>query len=144
MRVFLDANVLFSASNTGSSIHGLVASLKRQSACVTNAHATEEASRNLQAKRPAWLSEFLALSTGIERAEVLVDVSDSGVQDKDKPILGGAVAAHCTHLVTGDRQDFGALIGQAYRGVRIVTPKMLADELVELGLADAPTPPPRP
>ena len=135
MRVFLDANVLFSASNAGSPLHDLVTSLIRRSSCVTNSHAIAEATRNLDVKRPGWLIEFRSLVSRIEKIDSLADVSDAGIKDKDKPILGGAVAAQCSHLVTGDRRDFGHLMGKTHHGVRIVTPKMLADELVQLNLA---------
>ena len=53
---------------------------------------------------------------------------------KDVPILGGAVAGNATHLLTGDQQNFGIYFGKTVQGVKIVSPKLLADELVRLGL----------
>ena len=53
---------------------------------------------------------------------------------KDVPILGGAIAGSATHLLTGDERDFGALYGKTIQGVKIVSPKMLADELRDEGL----------
>jgi len=53
---------------------------------------------------------------------------------KDVPILGGAVAGNATHLLTGDQQDFGIYFGKTVQGVKIVSPRMLADELVRRGL----------
>lgn len=35
--------------------------------------------------------------------------------------------------VTGDERDFGHLFGKKVQGVKVVPPRMLADELVKLG-----------
>jgi len=48
---------------------------------------------------------------------------------KDQPILGGAIAGHATHLLTGDERDFGEFWGKTIRGVKIVSPRMLVEEL---------------
>ena len=48
-------------------------------------------------------------------------------------ILGVAVSAKVTHLLTGDERDFGHLLGQTVQGVVVVSPRMLAEELVRLG-----------
>jgi len=48
---------------------------------------------------------------------------------KDVPILGGAIAGHATHLLTGDERDFGKYWGKTIQGVKIVSPRMLAEEL---------------
>ena len=53
MRVFLDANVLFSASNGGSNIARLIALLTERGTGVASDVAVEEARRNLALKRPA-------------------------------------------------------------------------------------------
>jgi hypothetical protein len=49
---------------------------------------------------------------------------------KDRPILGGAIAGHATHLLTGDERDFGRFWGKMVRGVKIVSPRMLAEEVL--------------
>ena len=66
MRVFLDANVLFSASNAESNIARLIAGLGKRETVVTCDLAVEEARKNLQLKRTAWLSTFEALLCDIE------------------------------------------------------------------------------
>ena len=53
---------------------------------------------------------------------------------KDVPILGGALAAQADYLLTGDEKDFGRFFGEMIDAVKIVSPKMLAEELTELGL----------
>lgn len=58
-------------------------------------------------------------------------VTDMGIDLalKDRPILGGAIAGKATHLLTGDERDFGRFWGKTIQGVKIVSPRMLADEL---------------
>lgn len=58
MRAFLDANVLFSASNAGSNIARLIVWLSEEGTGVTDRLAVEEARRNLALKREAWLPTF--------------------------------------------------------------------------------------
>jgi uncharacterized protein len=50
---------------------------------------------------------------------------------KDGPILLAAIAARCTHLVTGDRKHFGPYFGKAIQGVNVM---MVRDYLVVRGL----------
>lgn len=136
MKVFLDANILFSAALPGSKLRGMIQTLLRHSACVTNRHAREEAERNLQIKRPDCVRELRDLLTRIPIHEGLAELAAVEIRDKDKPILAGAINAGCSHLVTGDKRDFGHLFDRNVQGVRIVTPRTLADELVTLGLAE--------
>ena len=52
----------------------------------------------------------------------------SRIAPKDAPILAAAVEAHCHVLATGDRADFGALLGRRMRGTVV----MLPAEAIEL------------
>jgi predicted nucleic acid-binding protein len=54
---------------------------------------------------------------------------EAGLPLKDVPILGGAIAGHATHLLTGDERDFGKLWGKTIQGVKILSPRMLVEEL---------------
>jgi predicted nucleic acid-binding protein len=127
-RVFLDANVLFSAAwRDGSGLTRLwqLSSLR----LVTSAYATEEAERNLRRKRPEAVPRLHALMRDVEIANRLVALDDGhGLPAKDAPILAGAVASHCAVLVTGDIADFGHLIGRTFQGVSILTASMLLAE----------------
>ncbi|MEL6911084.1 MAG: hypothetical protein AAFO85_12855, partial [Cyanobacteria bacterium J06598_4] len=58
------------------------------------------------------------------------------LKSKDIPILGGAIALQCTHLLTGDKKDFGFLYGQQVANVLIVSPRLLAEEMVAKGLIE--------
>jgi predicted nucleic acid-binding protein len=133
MRVFLDANVLFSASNPGSNIARLVAWLTERETAVTSALAVEEARKNLVLKRADWLPAFAAVLEGVEVVpSVLFDLPVS-LEVKDAPLLCSAIRSQCSHFATGDRSDFGHLYGQAVQGVEIVSLLRLAEILAAGG-----------
>ncbi|HUD47998.1 MAG TPA: PIN domain-containing protein [Candidatus Baltobacteraceae bacterium] len=129
MRVFLDANILFSAALPDSRMRAFLDILMDRAKCLTNEYAIEEARRNLVAKFPETLK---ALERLAKKCEVVLQLeTDLKVEMplKDAPILGGAIAGHATHLLTGDERDFGKFWGQTIQGVKIVSPRMLAEEL---------------
>lgn len=120
MRVFLDANVLFSASNPGSNIARLVELLLAEATAVTSDLAREEARRNLAIKRADWLPAFDLLMQRLEDVpSVLFDLPVK-LDAKDRPLLCAAIRAGCTHFATGDRRDFGHLFGKTVEQVQVV------------------------
>lgn len=127
-RVFLDANVLFSAAWWVES--GLLRLWKLPLVLVTSPYAVAEAERNLSRKRPEALERLSALLAPIEMVDSLAPIEESGLPAKDVPILAGAVAGRCEVLLTGDVKDFGHVIGHAVQGVRVLTPSMLLAEIV--------------
>jgi predicted nucleic acid-binding protein len=134
MRIFLDANILFSGALPQSRMRAFLDFLGRECECLTNAYAVEEARRNLTAKFPSALRHLDPL---IKKCELIPAVkTDLNVKLalKDVPILGGAVAGQAKYLLTGDEKDFGRFFGETVAGVKVVSPKMLAEELAELGL----------
>ncbi len=126
MRAFLDANVVFSASNAGSSLEGLVAWLIAEGTAITSDLAVEEARRNLALKRDAWLPAFDALVPQLELVPSMVFPLPVVLADKDVPLLCAAIGSRCDLFVTGDRRDFGDLMDRTVRGVRVVSPLRLA------------------
>ena len=133
MKVFLDANTLFSGAHSDSRMRAFLKVLSRHADCVTNAYAVEEARRNLELKYPASLAGLDDILRRCPLVSALaVDLSVELVA-KDRPILSGAIAGQATHLLTGDQTDFGHLFGKTVQGVKVVSPRMLADELVKLG-----------
>ena len=50
MKVFLDANILFSGSDANSRIYKLLRIIQTHGKCVTNSYAIEEARRNIERK----------------------------------------------------------------------------------------------
>jgi predicted nucleic acid-binding protein len=129
MRIFLDANILFSAAQPHSRMRAFLEVLFDQAACLTNAYAIEEARRNLELKFPEGLKALERLTGQCEMVSRLVTGLDVELPLKDMPILGGAIAGHATHLLTGDEKDFGKFWGKMVQGVKIVSPKMLVQEL---------------
>ncbi|MDE3067878.1 MAG: DNA-binding protein [Verrucomicrobiota bacterium] len=133
MRIFLDANILFSAAQPHSRMRAFLEVLFDRADCLTNAYALEEARRNLELKFPEGLKTLELLAGRCQMVSQLATDLDVKLPLKDAPILGGAVAGRATHLLTGDQKDFGKFWGKTIQGVKIVSPRMLAGELVKRG-----------
>lgn len=137
IRVFLDANVLFSAALRPRDRDYAFFRLAREGGCVllTSAYALDEARTNLAGKAPTALPRLDGEPVGAlelvgEPTEAMTALSAAeGLPEKDAPILAAAVAAAADLLVTGDRRHFGGLFGRTVHGVRILS---LADGLAEL------------
>ena len=130
MRVFLDANILFSASFAKSVLREFLDGLSNVAELVTSQHATEEARRNIAAKRAANSAALESFLRTVETRVVEAFNVDVKLAEKDIPILCGAIASHSDYLLTGDRKDFGPLYGKKIQGVKIVSVEMLVDELI--------------
>jgi predicted nucleic acid-binding protein len=122
-RLFLDANVLFSAAYRAEAGVGRLWRVKRVT-LVTSTLAVEEARRNLpEAGQGRRLAELLKK---VEVGEALMLAPERRgeieLPEKDWPILGGAAASGATHLITGDQRHFGPYVGRQILGVRIVRP----------------------
>ena len=133
MRVFLDANVLFSAAATESPTRQLLETILRHAKAVTNEHAWEEARRNVGRKRPHLADALNHLKPRLEFTGKFKAVKNLALPDKDQPIIGGAVASGCSCLWTGDKRHFGSLYGRTVEGTHIVSGVMLAEEFVARG-----------
>ena len=131
MRAFLDANVLFSASNTGSNISRLLQRLIQQGEVVTSEYALEEAGRNIHLKRPNWAEAFALLVPSIEVVTSVQFALPVELSDKDVPILCAAIRSNCDLLLTGDKRDFGHLYGETVLGVSVVSLLRVAELLKE-------------
>lgn len=134
MKVFLDANILFSSSVEKSRVRQLVNIIQNNGICITNSYAIEKAKRNIIAKKFGSIEQLEFLLEKITINDSLIPNLPVTLREKDIPILAGAIAVECTHLVTGDKKDFGFLFGQSVSGVKIVSPQLMASELVDLGL----------
>lgn len=122
-RLFLDANVLFSAAYREDAGVRRLWEMPRVT-LVTSEYAVAEARRNLATTEQRARLDALPAPMRDEPARSL-DAAlrrDIQLREKDWPILGGAVAAGATHLITGDMRDFGPLMGQVLLGVLVLTP----------------------
>jgi len=129
MRVFLDANVLFSASNAGSNIARLIAWLVERETAVTSDIAIEEARRNLTVKREEWLPAFERLLKDLVVVPSTLFDLPVRLDAKDAPLLCTAIRRRCSLFVTGDKRDFGHVYGQTVQGVEVISLLRLAEIL---------------
>jgi Predicted nucleic acid-binding protein, contains PIN domain len=120
-RLFLDANILFSAAYRADA--GLLDlwKLKNVTLC-TSPYALEEARINLsedvQKERLARLATVLEFNDAALQElphEILLP-------EKDVPIMLAAIEARASHLITGDLRHFGPYFGIKISRVLIVSP----------------------
>ncbi len=138
LRVFLDANVLFTAAYSPDGLSALLIELGAAGrvTLVTSPLAIIEAERNLETKRPAAL---LALRRGLTGVRVVEEPAPADVElltppelsSKDRPLLAAAIGAHASHFVTGDVADFGRWMDQRARlPLRVMTPRQFLTEVL--------------
>jgi predicted nucleic acid-binding protein len=121
-RVFLDANVLFSAAWREDS--GL-ARLSRVpgATLITSRYALAEAERNLETD--AQRSRLATFAKNVQLVDAAADGQlPDGVKlvEKDVPILLAAIEAGATHLLTGDLRHFADLYGKSISGAKVLRP----------------------
>jgi predicted nucleic acid-binding protein len=113
MRLFLDANIMFTAAHNPKGKAALVIELGQAGLwqMVTSTYALEEARRNLALKFPDGLARLDAMA---QRLRLSPDTADAdcpaGLPDKDCPIYRAAHACRADVLLTGDLRDFGFLM----------------------------------
>lgn len=136
MKVFLDANVLFSASLSeyGAAQALLVAAHVAQAQCVSSDYAWGEALRNLALKAPQGLARLGLIEALVARvsepAAVHVEAAQrAGVVAKDAPVLAAALQCGAAMFVTGDMRHFGHLFGQHIDGVLVLSLRAALDHL---------------
>ena len=116
MRIFLDANILFSDAKSTGAIHSLLdLCLKHGHVLVADAYVIEEARRNLSLKFPETLKVFDSRIGQMETQRVRPmskETETFGLPEKDVPVLNAALGLRCDVLVTGDKRHFGHLYGK--------------------------------
>jgi predicted nucleic acid-binding protein len=121
-RVFLDANVLFSAAYRPRAGVLQLWDLDETVLC-SSRYALEEARSNLeddsQQARLARLSKSI-LFFDVAAAELPGGIA---LPQKDLPILLAAIAADATHLITGDERHFGAYFHKSIQGILVLSPR---------------------
>ena len=125
-RVFLDANVLFTAAHNPLGKAALLIELGARGhwRLCTSPYAIEEARHNLGIKFPDGLPRLDALLKNL--AAVQHDPSalcPIPLPEKDRPILLAAMKCKASHLLTGDVKNFGPYMNQpdGSRGIGIQT-----------------------
>lgn len=140
MRVFLDANILFSAAKSDGAIRQLLRNLTlAKHTLVADSYVQLEASRNIAAKADAQadaqaVRDLDALFNTVEVSAVQFAQSSPALQaaalwlpEKDRPVLLATMALACDVLVTGDSTHFGPGYGKRFEGVTACSPSQLAE-----------------
>ncbi len=134
LRIFLDANVLFSAARASGAMRQMLHALKTQGhVLVADDYVCIEARRNLAIKVGAAAQQDLeAILADVRLGGARQTMKPSQAQaaqwlpEKDRPVLLAAIALRCDALVTGDKTHFGAGHGQSFAGVTLYSPAQLA------------------
>lgn len=132
MRIFLDANILFSAAKSDGAMRHLLALLRAAGhELFADGYVIEEARRNLIAKANGGVAALAELLRGV-RIPPLHPASPAPatrppLPEKDRPVLAAAILLRCDALLTGDRTHFGKLWGRTISGVTIHSPRSLAE-----------------
>jgi predicted nucleic acid-binding protein len=128
LRLFLDANILFSAAYRDGSPALLLFELAAAGRCqlMTSAFAWDEAHRNIALKCPHRSRVLAGLRKKLDYAPVpdasaIARAVKHGLPEKDAPILASTEVAKVDILVTGDRTHFGHLYGTVVSGLRVLT-----------------------
>ncbi len=134
MRIFLDANILFSAAKSNGAVRAFLAHLRTAGhTLVADGYVAGEARRNIEAKFPAAVGDFEALMEQVEAAAGISVPLPSEIApelpEKDRPVLAASIHQRCQILLTGDRKHFGPLYGQTIAGVEIHSPASFATQL---------------
>jgi predicted nucleic acid-binding protein len=135
MRIFLDANILFSAAKSDGAVRRMLRLLLQAGhECWVDDYVVIEARRNLSAKGADALTVFEALlahlRVGPVQAHAAVLKEIGWLPEKDRPVLAAAMHLRCEALVTGDRSHFGAGYGKTFGGVTVHSPRSLAGALL--------------
>jgi len=117
MRLFLDANLLFTAAHNPDGKAALVIDSGAQGhwKLLSSNYAVEEARRNIEQKFPECIPVLDALLAKIE----IVGTNPGlpcplPLPAKDVPILVAAIYCKATHLLTGDIRHFGSYMNKQH------------------------------
>ena len=122
LRVYLDSNVLFSASREERSRFLEFWQLSNVTP-VVSLYAFGEVMRNVRSSdHDARLARLLMRTQIVSDADVRLIPAKVALAGKDQPILAAAIAASVEYLATGDRKHFAHLYNTKVAGVRILTP----------------------
>ena len=130
MKVFLDANILISASVPESLCAGFIKVLARKSEISSSIYCIKEAEKNLSKIKSSSRAEFDALvEMLVISPEAVLPNLNVAIAEKDLPVLAAALAGGCSPLLTGDLKHFGFLMGKKFKGIEVLSTTMMAHQL---------------
>ncbi len=121
-KLFLDANILFSAAYRANA--GLLRLWELNVQLFSSSYAIEEARRNLsEPDQHHRLEQLLKLLIIVKQEQTSLALDETILlRDKDRPILQTAIYAKVKYLITGDFRDFGIYFGKTIQNVTILPP----------------------
>jgi len=141
IRVFLDANILFSAAYRPDSGLLRLWDLADVELVVTS-FVLLEAKVNLddeeQHERPEDLARRCTLAAEVGEGDAR-HREHHGLPEKARPVLWSAIDLECQYLVTGDKRHFGRLMGRTTEGVKVVLARDLL-KVLDAGASGDPPP----
>ena len=120
LKVFLDANILFSAAYGSPALKRLWDDAARgRYLLLASRYVVEEARRNLSTA-----PQRIALENCLLHVKIVPEADSAmpcpiHLPEKDQPVFLAAMIARADFLVTGDRLHFGPFFGQRIQGVMI-------------------------
>jgi predicted nucleic acid-binding protein len=122
LTIYLDSNVLFSASYIANSRFLNFWKLERVTP-VTSAYAVDEVRRHIvQSAQLARFDELVGRTRMVSDLDVQVIPAHTRIVAKDQPILAAAIGASVDYLITGDKSHFAHLYGTRIAGVDVLSP----------------------
>ena len=139
MKLFLDANIIFTAAYSPQGASGYLISIAETGAITlcTSLYALDEAKRNLALKAAEKLPNLEKLLPHLTivsepQPEKVAWAALLPLPEKDAPIMAAAISSKADILVTGDRRDFGFLLGTTSEGVLVLDPAETVRHLAKL------------
>lgn len=114
-RLFLDANVLFTAAHNPEGKAALVIELAEAGhwEAVTSAYCVAEARLNLERKYPGFLGRLEKILGTVRLVpDVPAKLCPIRLPEKDLPVFASAVRCGATRFLTGDRRHFGPFMNK--------------------------------
>lgn len=127
IRLFLDANILFTAAHNPSGKSAFIIELSNQRYwdVVTSDYAAEEARRNITIKFPDCTAHFEALLRSVKNVPSGVGNNcPVDLPEKDRLILEAAIQCKASHLLTGDIKDFGPYMNKPEKSGGVIIQKV--------------------
>ena len=122
-RLFLDANVLFTAAHNPEGKTALVielaASGRREG--VTSAYCVAEARLNLERKYPDFLGRLEKILDTVRLVpDVRAELCPIRLPEVDRPVFASAIRCGATRFLTGDRRHFGRVMNKPMKTAGVV------------------------
>jgi uncharacterized protein len=133
-RVFLDANVLFSAAYGSVGLNRLwEPARKKRCILFASSYVVEEVRRNLfEAEQLARLESLLSKVQLVPEVDPLTPCPIE-LPEKDRPVMLAALSIKANFFITGDSVHFAKYFGQTVHGLKICRPRdYLSDQELKI------------